>query len=242
MEILAGTSGFAYKAWKGHFYPDKIAQDRMLAFYAGRLPAVEINNTFYRMPSKSVVEKWRSQVPKSFRFVLKASRRITHQQRLKESEDSLGYLIESATGLGDQLGALLFQLPPYLRKDVGRLRNFLALLEGGPPAAFEFRHPSWFDDEVYATLSTGNAALCLADSDNDERNPPWTPTASWGYLRLRREDYDDRALEEWAARIAATDWSRAFVFFKHEDEGTGPKLAARLAALASECARSTFSG
>ena len=231
MPIFTGTSGYAYKAWKGPFYPEKIAQDRMLAFYAEQLGAVEINNTFYRMPAKSVLAKWREQVPEDFRFVLKASRRITHQKRLKDPEDPLGYLLDCVTELGPQLGALLFQLPPNAKKNAERLRAFVLLLAKGPRAAFEFRHPSWFDDEIFQILADANAALCLADSEVEERNPPWQPTADWGYLRLRREDYDDGDLAAWREKIETADWSDTFVFFKHEDAGAGPRMAARMAAL-----------
>ncbi|MDX1383211.1 MAG: DUF72 domain-containing protein [Thermoanaerobaculia bacterium] len=233
MQLLAGTSGYAYKEWKGSFYPDKIAPEKMLAYYAQRLPAVEINNTFYRMPKSSVLENWRDQVPEGFRFVLKASRRITHQKRLADVDEPLGYLLASTEVLGKRMGALLFQTPPYLKKDVPRLRDFLARLASGPPAAFEFRHPSWFDDEVHAALADADAALCLADGDNEERNPPWVATAGWGYLRLRREGYDDGELARWAERIAGEAWRSTYVFFKHEDAGAGPALAARMLGIAA---------
>ncbi|MEE2775908.1 MAG: DUF72 domain-containing protein [Acidobacteriota bacterium] len=224
MKLFAGTSGYAYKDWKGHFYPEKIAQERMLSFYADNLGSVEINNTFYRLPSKSVLANWREQVPEGFRFVLKASRRITHQKRLKEADDALGYFLDCSTELGDRLGALLFQLPSYLRKDIDRLRDFRALLDGALRAAFEFRHPSWFDDKVYAGLADAGGALCLAESENDERNPPFEATVDWGYLRLRREAYEGADLEAWAKKIEAAPWTEAYVFFKHEDAGAGPRM------------------
>jgi uncharacterized protein YecE (DUF72 family) len=173
-----------------------------------------------------VLAKWREQVPANFRFALKASRRITHQSKLTDA-DSLAFLLQSATTeLGDSLGAYLFQLPPFLRKDTARLRDFLALLPEGSPAAFEFRHTSWFDDEVYTALADRGASLCIAESGEDI-DTPFVPTAGWGYLRLRREDYDDAAVERWVARVREPAWSRAYVFFKHEDAGTGPRLAAR---------------
>jgi uncharacterized protein YecE (DUF72 family) len=226
MELYTGTSGWAYKEWKGPFYPETLKNDAMLAYYAERLPAVEVNNTFYRMPARGALAKWREQVPPTFRFVLKASQRITHHSRLTDA-DSLAFLLESATTeLGESLGAYLFQLPPYLRKDVARLREFLALLPAGCPAAFEFRHASWFDDEVYAALRDRGACLCVAESGEDI-DTPFVATTDWGYLRLRREDYDDAALERWAARLREPAWSRAYVFFKHEDAGAGPRLAAR---------------
>lgn len=226
MDLYTGTSGWAYKEWKGPFYPETLKNDAMLAYYSERLPAVEVNNTFYRMPAKGALAKWRGQVPPTFRFVLKASQRITHHSRLTDAE-SLAFLLERATGeLGDSLGAYLFQLPPYLRKDVPRLRDFLTLLPAGCPAAFEFRHVSWFDDEVYAALRDRGACLCVAESGEDI-DTPFVATADWGYLRLRREDYDDDALARWAARVREPAWSRAYVFFKHEDAGAGPRLAAR---------------
>jgi uncharacterized protein YecE (DUF72 family) len=226
IELYTGTSGWAYQEWKGPFYPAKLKNDAMLAYYSERLPAVEVNNTFYRMPARGALAKWRDQVPPAFRFVLKASKRITHQSRLTDA-DSLAFLLESATGeLGASLGAYLFQLPPFLRKDVGRLRDFLDLLPAGCPAAFEFRHVSWFDDEVYTALADHAACLCVAES-GEEIDTPFVATSGWGYLRLRREDYDDAALERWAARVRQPSWSRAFVFFKHEDAGAGPRLAAR---------------
>ncbi|HVR29339.1 MAG TPA: DUF72 domain-containing protein [Thermoanaerobaculia bacterium] len=226
MKLYTGTSGWAYKEWKGPFYPETIKNDGMLGWYAERLPAVEVNNTFYRMPERAVFARWREQVPPSFRFVLKASRRITHQNRLKEAGPALEYLLDGAAELGETLGAFLFQLPPFLQKDVPRLREFLALLPAGAPAAFEFRHVSWFTDEVYSALAESGASLCVAES-GEETDTPLVATASWGYLRLRREEYDDAALASWCERVRGQAWDRAFVFFKHEDAATGPLLAAR---------------
>jgi uncharacterized protein YecE (DUF72 family) len=232
MKLYAGTSGFAYKPWKGPFYPEKLAAAKMLGYYAEHLPAVEINNTFYRLPAASVLENWRAQVPDEFRFVLKASRRITHQKRLKEAEEPLAYLLQNASALGQTLGAVLFQLPPYLRKDVPRLRDFLALLPPDTAATFEFRHNSWFDDEVFTSLSDAGAALCLADTEREEQAPPWVATTDWGYLRLRRPGYDEQSIADWATRIGGEAWEHAFVFFKHEDEGAAPRLAMSLIDLA----------
>ena len=226
MELYTGTSGWAYKEWKGPFYPETIKNEAMLAFYAGRLPAVEVNNTFYRMPERAAFTRWRDQVPAQFRFVLKASRRITHQNRLEGAGDALAYMLDGASALGETLGAFLFQLPPFLRKDAPRLRGFLELLPAGTPAAFEFRHASWFDDEIYGALADRGACLCVAESGGDI-DAPAVATTDWGYLRLRREDYDDDALAAWAARARAQPWNRLFVFFKHEDAGAGPRLAAR---------------
>jgi uncharacterized protein YecE (DUF72 family) len=197
----------------------------MLSFYAGKFGTVEINNTFYRMPSERVLVQWAEQVPDGFRFVLKASRRITHMQRLKNVEDPLSYLINNASLLGSKLGAMLFQLPPNMKKNLERLTTFLALLPDGWPAALEFRHDSWFDDEVYDALRSSGAALCVADTAEGET--PLVATGTRGYLRLRRESYDDNALRGWGERIASQPWEEAFVFFKHEDEGAGPALARR---------------
>ncbi len=229
MDIYTGTSGYSYKEWQGVFYPEKIAAAKMLAFYAERLSSVEINNTFYRLPRASVLEQWRAQVPASFRFSIKASRRITHLKRLKEAQEETGYLLETLDALGASLGVVLFQLPPFLRKDCERLASFLELVPPEVPATFEFRHPSWFDEEVYAVLRARNAALCLADA-GDDADAPRVATADWGYLRLRRDDYDEARLADWAACVAAQDWRRAFVFFKHEDAGAGPRLASAFAA------------
>ena len=233
MRVRVGTSGFSYKEWKGFFYPADLSAGEMLAYYAERLDTVEINNTFYRMPKESTLLGWAEQVPERFAFVLKASRRITHQKQLVDCGDPLSYLMRTASVLGPRLGPMLFQLPPYLRKDLVRLRDFLELLPHGWRAAFEFRHASWNDDEVHAALRDHGAALAVADTDRGD-DPPIVATADYGYLRLRREDYDRPALERWAERIGAQAWDETFVFFKHEDEGAGPRLAARLAELVAD--------
>ncbi len=230
MDLLVGTSGFAYKEWKGSFYPEKFPASGMLRFYAERLPAVEINNTFYRMPKPAVLEGWAAQVPEGFRFVLKASRRITHHKRLKDAEDEVGFLYRTAATLGERLGAILFQLPPYLHKDLARLERFLAGLPSAHAAAFEFRHPSWFEDDVVDRLRDAGAALCCADT-GEGNDAPLAATAEFGYLRLRRTGYDEAELGRWVQRISAQPWERAFVFFKHEDAGVGPALAARFQTL-----------
>jgi uncharacterized protein YecE (DUF72 family) len=229
----AGTSGYAYKGWKGTFYPADLADDAMLAHYASRLPTVEINNTFYRMPKESVVLAWADQAPASFRFVLKASRRITHLKRLNGVESELDYFLQVSQALGEKRGPSLFQLPPNLKKDLARLTAFLALLPRHWHAAFEFRHPSWFADDVYAALRSRNAALCIADPGDDEDATPFVGTADWGYLRLRGEAYDEAALEQWAARIRERGWTDSYVFFKHEDGGSGPRFAEELNRLLS---------
>jgi uncharacterized protein YecE (DUF72 family) len=232
MKWRVGTSGFSYDEWVGSFYPADLASKDRLGYYAARLPAVEINNTFYRMPKASMLEGWAAQVPDHFRFVLKASQKITHIKRLKaEAADETAYLLRTAHALGDRLGPFLFQLPPNMKKDADRLAAFLDLLPYGTQAAFEFRHDSWRDDAIHELLRARDLALCTADVD-EEPEPDVISTASWGYLRLRRIAYDDAALAKWRDRAAASGWKEAFVFFKHEDEGTGPKLAGRFLEIA----------
>jgi uncharacterized protein YecE (DUF72 family) len=224
VKLWVGTSGYSYKPWLGKFYPERLAAKEMLGFYASRLPAVEINNTFYRLPKESVLQDWAEKVPEQFRFVLKAPQKITHVKRLKDAEAEVGYLFRVATVLGPGLGAMLFQLPPRLRKDLDRLKDFLSLLPKDRAAAFEFRHPSWFDDAVFACLREHNCALCLAEMD-EKAASDLVATANWGYLRLRRSDYSRADLSNWQERILAQQWSHAYIFFKHEDEAIGPKLA-----------------
>jgi uncharacterized protein YecE (DUF72 family) len=231
MRFLVGTSGYSYKEWKGNFYPEKIKADAMLGYYAQRFSTVEINNTFYRMPKENVLEAWAAQVPEGFRFVLKAPQRITHIKRLKDAADDANYLLRMASVLGERQGPLLFQLPPNLKKDLDRLKEFLSLIEGRAQSAFEFRHESWFDDEVYDCLRASGAALCIADVD-DAPEPELVSTAPWGYLRLRRESYADEALARWIKKLKSTAWQDVYVFFKHEDAGVGPQLAARMLELA----------
>ena len=233
MNLYVGTSGYSYKEWKGSFYPEDLSAKEMLSYYAGRLPAVEINNTFYRVPQRSMLENWQAQVPSGFRFSLKASQRITHFKRLKEVGEETKYFLETASVLGDGLGVVLFQLPPNMKKDLARLETFLEYLPSGLHAAFEFRHPTWFDDDVLALLRTNNRALCISDTD-DLPAVTIDATADWGYLRLRRVAYGEPELAEWLRRIRAQAWNEAFVFFKHEDDGTGPKLAGQFLQLAKE--------
>lgn len=229
VRVRTGTSGFSYPAWKGSFYPEKLPAARMLGHYARKLSAVEINNTFYRMPTDKLLAGWASQVPDDFSFALKAPRRISHDLRLHDAADVVRAFSERAFQLGARLGPTLIQLPPFLKKDLGRLLEFLAVLPPGFRATFEFRHESWFADDVYDALSAGNAALCVADSE--KLQTPFVPTTRWGYLRLRREGYEDTDLGDWAARISKQDWEDVWVFFKHEDEGVAPALATRLSAL-----------
>jgi len=228
MRLYAGTSGYSYKEWKGPFYPEKLPAAQMLSYYAEQLPAVEVNNTFYRMPKASVVAKWAQQVPEGFVFVIKASQRITHHRRLADAGEAVGYLWDAVRELGTHLGPILFQLPPNFRVDVARLRDFLASLPEGMRAAFEFRHDTWVDGEVHEALRAANAALCAADVDDAETSE-LVSTADWGYLRLRRADYDDTELRSWAERVRMQKWREAFAFFKHEDEGSAPRMARRFA-------------
>jgi uncharacterized protein YecE (DUF72 family) len=231
MKLHVGTSGYSYKEWKGNFYPEDLPAKEMLSFYSRRLPAVEINNTFYRLPQPNMIENWNAQVPARFRFSIKASQRITHIKRLNNVADETRYLLETASLLEQRLGVVLFQLPPNFKKDLERLKAFLDLLKPDLRTAFEFRHDSWLDDETFDLLRERDCALVVSDTDEK----PLTEiisTAKWGYLRLRRTAYDENDLVEWMKRVQDQKWKDAFVFFKHEDEGTGPKLAAQFLELA----------
>jgi uncharacterized protein YecE (DUF72 family) len=235
VRVLVGTSGYSYAPWKGSFYPEKLPAAKMLGYYASQLPTVEINNTFYRMPVAEMLQKWSAETPGSFSFVLKSPKRITHEKRLLDTGDTVKRFYEVAAALGPKLGPTLFQLPPNLKKDVPRLEAFLAQLRAAAPdarPAFEFRHESWFSDDVYAALRAQQAALCIAE--DEELATPLEATASWGYLRLRRQDYDDAALAAWAERLRGQPWSDTHVFFKHEDEGKGPKLAVQMISLCGQ--------
>ena len=226
MKLHVGTSGYSYKEWKGNFYPDDLSAKKMLGYYGERLDTVEINNTFYRLPKASVLEGWSSQVPVDFLFSIKASRRITHFTRMKpEAREPTEYLLSTLETLGDRLGAILFQLPPNLKKDVDRLAGFLEMLPDATPAAFEFRHESWKDDEVHSLLRARRMALVCADTEDGEEDEPIVETGKWGYLRLRRPGYGEKDLKRWAERLHQTSWERVFVFFKHEDAGAGPRMA-----------------
>lgn len=228
MRVRVGTSGWSYDEWKGSFYPEDISSADMLGYYAERLGSVEVNNTFYRLPKREVLAGWAAQVPEAFTFALKASRRITHQAKLgPDAADPLAYLFSGCEAMGEKLGPILFQTPPWLKKDAALLRDFLALIPEGRKAAFEFRSTSWFDEEVYDALRGRDAALVVADTGEPAKDPPLVPTASWGYARLRREAYEGGLLDEWARRLTEPDWRELYVFFKHEDEGTGPRLAQR---------------
>ena len=225
MRVLVGTSGYSYKEWKGPFYPKDLPAGRFLGYYAERLETVEINNTFYRMPTTKLVEGWAGEVPERFTFALKAPQRITHMAKLKDAGETVGIFVRVASVLGARLGPLLFQLPPFLRKDAPLLDAFLAAAPAGVRIAFEFRHVSWFDDEIWETLRKHGASLCVAEGEKIET--PVVPTADWGYVRLRRDEYSDAVLDDWAKRIAAQPWKEAFVYLKHDD-GDAPSVAARL--------------
>lgn len=231
MQVLIGTSGFSYPAWRGGFYPEKLPETKMLGYYAAHFRAVEINNSFYRMPTAEVLARWAGETPPEFQFALKSPRRITHDKRLVDTVSAVERLTEASRALGDKLGPILFQLPPNMKKDLPRLDDFLAALPAGLRATVEFRHESWFSEEVYACLRSRRAALCIAESD--DLVTPLEATTDWGYLRLRRENYDDALVASWGARIKAQGWSTAYVFFKHEDTGKGPIAAARLHELLS---------
>jgi uncharacterized protein YecE (DUF72 family) len=223
--IWIGTSGYNYPEWKGSFYPENLPAKKMLPYYAARFPTVEINYTFYRMPTEKLVTGWTAEVPSPYRFTLKAPRRITHDSRLKDCADAVERFCAVAAALGDKRGALLFQLPPFLRKDLALLDAFLPTLPEGAPAAFEFRHASWFDDEVHARLAARNLALCIADSE--KLSTPVGVTADFAYFRLRDEGYTPDDIRRWAETIRReTSACRdVYVYFKHEEQGKGPELA-----------------
>jgi uncharacterized protein YecE (DUF72 family) len=225
MNIHVGTSGYNYPEWRGTFYPADLPAKRMFDFYAARFHTVEINYTFYRMPTLKTTEGWRAQAPAGFTYTLKAPRRITHDRRLQDCAESVTLLCDAARGLGDHLATLLFQLPPHFKRDLPRLDAFLALLPRDIRTAFEFRHESWLSDEVFAALAARGAALCVADFG--DKTTPVQATARHGYFRLRDEGYTSSDLSRWAAAIVnkQKDWDEVFVYFKHEEEGKGPEFA-----------------
>jgi uncharacterized protein YecE (DUF72 family) len=226
MKYFVGTSGYSYAAWKRIFYPPKLPAKQMLRFYAEHFNAVEINGTFRKLPTVETAQSWTEQVPKSFRFTLKAPQSITHYKRLKNAEDITGELVDLANSLGKNQGPILFQLPPNFKKDLPRLSDYLSILDDRAACAFEFRHPSWFDDDVFRCMKKHRCGLCIADAD-ELPQPDFIATAKWAYLRLRREKYTATQLRTWISRITAAKVREAYVFFKHEDTGTGPKLATR---------------
>jgi uncharacterized protein YecE (DUF72 family) len=228
MQVFTGTSGFSYPEWVGRFYPAALPGAQMLRYYATRLATVEINNTFYRMPNQQAVAAWGAEVPDSFCLAIKASRRITHLKKLVDVRDDVLHLFDVVDVLGPKLGPVLFQTPPFLKKDLAVLRDFLACLPVGRRAALEFRHPSWFSDDVYSALSESNVALVGGDLEEAEKSPPLVATADFGYLRLRRLDYDPGSIADWGARIAAQSWQSAYAYLKHEV--LGPLFAEALRA------------
>lgn len=223
--IWIGTSGYNYPEWKGSFYPQKLPAAKMLPYYAARFPTVEINYTFYRMPSEKLVAGWAAQTPSPYKLTLKAPRRITHDSRLRNCGELVAGFCQVAGTLGDKLGVLLFQLPPNLKKDLGLFDTFLNDLPPGARAAFEFRHESWLDDEVVERLRARRLALCVADSE--KMSTPVRVTADYAYFRLRDEGYTPDDIAAWADTIArdTAGCSDVFVYFKHEDEGKGPAFA-----------------
>ncbi len=227
MRYFIGTSGYSYQEWKGSFYPAKIAAKEMLGFYAQHFFTVEMNNTFYKMPTVEGVQAWAAQVPETFRFILKAPRIITHTKRLRNVDAEAATFIRAAAALKDRLGPLLFQLPPNSKKDVPRLESFLDLFGDGLRIALEFRHESWFSDDVYDLLRRRACALCAADAD-DLPVAELVNTAGWGYLRLRREDYTPASLSAWLERVRAQEWAEVYILFRHEDAALGPAFAHQL--------------
>jgi len=222
LKLLAGTSGYSFKEWKGTFYPADLKADGMLSFYATKFPTLEINNTFYRLPKEHVLQEWAAQVPERFSFAIKASQRITHHTRLKaESQSLVEYLLKNTATLGEKLGPILFQLPPNLKKDIPRLQNFLTYLPDDRRYTFEFRHESWFDEDTFTLLRDRDIAMCVSESA--DLACPVVCTATWGYLRLHKLDYSSAALEKWAKCVSAQKWNDAYVYFKHDEgEGSGP--------------------
>jgi uncharacterized protein YecE (DUF72 family) len=226
--IWIGTSGYNYPEWKGSFYPESLPAAKMLGYYSERFPTVEINYTFYRLPTEKLVLGWAAGTPSPYRLTLKAPRRITHDRKLRDCGELVRTFCHAAAALGPKLGVLLFQLAPTFKIDLAIFDAFLAELPKGAPAAFEFRHDSWLTDEVYERLRARNLALCIADSDT--RSTPLISTARYGYFRLRDEGYTPVDLDRWAETIREhqAGWDDTFVYFKHEDEGRGPELARQL--------------
>ena len=222
MTVHVGTSGYNYEAWRGSFYPEDLPSKKMLAYYAERFDTVEINYSFYRKPTPKILEGWAAQVPERFRFALKAWQRITHQKRLREAAELVSSFADAARALGPRLAPVLYQLPPNFKADVPLLRDFLHQLPRDLRAAFEFRHASWFTDETYSALRDAGAALCIAESE--ELATPAVRTADFGYLRLRRLDYDAAALAKWAEFVNGSPGD-VFVYFQNEDEARGPAFA-----------------
>jgi uncharacterized protein YecE (DUF72 family) len=231
MKIYVGSSGYGYKEWKGKFYPEKVSAGEMLRFYSERLGTVEINNTFYRMPTESLLVSWAKQVPVDFVFAIKAPQVITHIKRLRDVEEDTAYLFRTLSVLEGKLGPVLFQFPGSFRKDRLALEDFLSLIPVGVSCAFEFRNKTWSDDEIIGLLRGAGCSLCTADTDKAP-SAGIVATASWGYLRLHRTDYTDSDVSQWAREVLSQKWKKVFIFFKHEEEAKGPEMAMRFLELA----------
>ncbi|MEP6765094.1 MAG: DUF72 domain-containing protein [Gemmatimonadaceae bacterium] len=231
MNLRTGTSGYSYKEWKGKFYPEKLAATKMLHYYGEHFGTVEINYTFRAIPTTTLLEKWVGEVPKDFQFVLKAPQTITHHKKLVGCEEIVANFFDIADAMKKSLGPVLFQLPETFKKDADRLRNFLTAIPAKKRVAFEFRSATWFDDEIYDLLRKNKAAFCVADADND-LDVPFVATTDWGFMRLRRTDYSDAELKKWLKTFREQTWNDVYVFFRHEDDANGPRLAKRLMELA----------
>lgn len=226
-----GTSGYNFPEWRGSFYPPKLPSAKWLEYYAQQLGTVEINYTFYRTPSAKTIAGWDAATPETFTFVLKAPQRITHFARLRNIDEPLRRFIDIIRKLNAKLGAILFQLPPNMKKDVGLLGDLLTQFPADVRAACEFRHVSWWSDDVFELLRSTNTALCVADTEAG--TTPLVATADFGYVRLRDEGYSPEGLQEWKQKVQdlGRSWTDAYVFFKHEEKGIGPKLAAEFRTL-----------
>ena len=232
MRVHVGTSGYNFPEWKGSFYPPELKPAQWLEYYAQQLGTVEINYTFYRMPNAKTVAGWDAATPAGFTFVVKAPQRITHFARLRNVDEPLRVFLDTVRKLHAKLGPVLFQLPPNFKKDIGLVGDLLTQFPPDVRAACEFRHASWWSDDVYDLLRSTNAALCVAETE--EGTTPLEATADFGYVRLRSPGYGKKELQGWVERLRTlgTGWTDAFVFFKHEEQGVGPKLAAQFRSLA----------
>jgi uncharacterized protein YecE (DUF72 family) len=230
MNIWIGTSGFQYPEWKGRFYPEKISTRLMLPYYAERFASTESNYSFRSIPSRKTIDAWAAATPESFRFSFKAPQKVTHFAKLRGCAETVAFFHGAIAPMGEKLGAVLFQLPPTFKKDAALLASFLGDVPPGMRSAFEFRHESWFDDEVFGCLRDHEAALCVAE--NETLATPAVATAGFGYLRLRREDYTPAQIKRWARWIEEqrTRWSDVFIYFKHEEHAVGPKFAQQMQA------------
>lgn len=224
MRVFVGTSGYSYKEWKGSFYPEKFSEKNMLGYYSERFNTVEINNTFYKMPKKDVLLSWKNQVNDEFRFVIKANKRLTSFKSVEDIRESFKWFNDNINVMEKNLGVVLFQFPKFIKQNMEKLEGLLSLIPGTMKSAFEFKSNTWFTEEVYNLLRNRNSALTISETD-DENNPELIQTADWGYLRLRRTDYDTNLLKDWSEKIHKQNWNETYIFFKHEDEALGPKYA-----------------